>query len=430
MKKNKYIPFIILFAFIFIFLMCMDTNFGDDLWFKEMTKMDYFKYISSRYNDWSSRILIETMLLKLLQMPKVIWCFLSALMMSFSGLAIAKMFTKFDLKSNCLVAVLVSLYPITNMSDTGWYATSINYLYPLAFCLFALIPIKKINANEKIKKYMYPIYSLITIIACNQEIVCALLFGFYSVFLLYFIKTKKNNKYMYIQLGLILLSLIFILTCPGNSVRTASEIKTWYPEFNQLSIFTKLFLCIVTCVLNVVCNPNLIVLFVVISLPLLSLFKEKKFIYKIISFIPFLIILFANNNLEVFSQISRYANGLKHYLVKVDEIVLCETSIMSLLVALMFVGTIMLTIWRLFNKEKYLLLLIMTAGLMSRMILGFSPTMYASGVRTFIFLDFSLIVILLFIMTSMKKFLKKDSYNIILLLMLLFSLLQLINRFI
>ncbi len=426
MKKNKYIPFITLFIIMLIFFIMAKANYGDDVWFKERINDNLFDYLSFRYYHWTSRLIIESLMLILLKMPKIIWCLLSAFLVSFSSFSISKLFTKFDWKSNWLVSLLVSLYPMIEMGDTGWYATSMNYLYPLAFCLFAMIPIKKVYEGENIKKMMMPLYILSLLIACNQEITCALLFGFYSIAIFYFMKNNKKSKFLYFLLFLIILNLVFIFTCPGNSARVTAEIKTWYPEYSNFNVITKSFLGFVTTILNMVCYPNLIIISIVGLLPLLNLFKEKKLLWKWFSFLPLLIIIFAGNHFSIFSNFSFITNHLHEYLTKVEEVTLCKKSILSFVVSISFLIPIIVSIYRLFDK-KYLLLLILGAGLMTRMILGFSPTIYASGIRTFLFLDFSLIILLLYIIMDLKKRLKKDSYKTMIMILLFFSSIQFLN---
>ena len=77
---------------------------------------------------------------------------------------------------------MILIYPIVLMNGAGWAATTINYMWPLATGLFALIPIRKIWDEEKIKFWQYPLYIIAMIFATNQEQVCAILLGTYLLF--------------------------------------------------------------------------------------------------------------------------------------------------------------------------------------------------------------------------------------------------------
>src|SRR5574344_222096 len=101
--KNKYFPFLILFITMFIVCLTLKINWGDDVWFKEKAGEDLLNYISSRYNTWTSRILIESVMLILLQLPKFIWCLLTSFMITLLSYCISYMFTKNQYKMNWLI---------------------------------------------------------------------------------------------------------------------------------------------------------------------------------------------------------------------------------------------------------------------------------------------------------------------------------------
>ena len=124
-----------------------------------------------------------------------------------------------------LLIAMIIIYPMMQMNSAGWAATTINYMWPMALGLFSLIPIRKVWDGEKIKFWQYPLYVIALLFSANQEQACAILFGTYLLFaILMVIKNKKIHPFIVIQNILVIASLIFILTCPGNSVRTQTEI--------------------------------------------------------------------------------------------------------------------------------------------------------------------------------------------------------------
>ena len=101
------------------------------------------------------------------------------------------------------------------MHQAGWAATTINYMWPLATCLFAIIPIKKIYDNEKIRIWEYPLYTIALLFAGNQEQTSAILVCVYLIFtIIVTVRSKKINPYMLFQTILAIASIVFILTCP------------------------------------------------------------------------------------------------------------------------------------------------------------------------------------------------------------------------
>ena len=81
------------------------------------------------------------------------------------------------------------------MNSAGWAATTVNYMWPLATCLYALIPIRKIWDGEKIKFWEYPLYIIATLFSANQEQACCILVGTYILFTIFMI--IKNKKIYY-----------------------------------------------------------------------------------------------------------------------------------------------------------------------------------------------------------------------------------------
>ena len=66
--------------------------------------------------------------------------------------SLSKLFVKENKdKNKFMLMAMVLIYPYYTMHQTGWASTSINYLWPLATGLFALIPIRKMWEGEKIK---------------------------------------------------------------------------------------------------------------------------------------------------------------------------------------------------------------------------------------------------------------------------------------
>ena len=430
--KNKYFPFLILFITMFIVCLTLKINWGDDVWFKEKAGEDLLNYISSRYNTWTSRILIESVMLILLQLPKFIWCLLTSFMITLLSYCISYMFTKNQYKMNWLIILIVCIYPLNEMNSAGWYATSLNYLYPLALGLFAMLPIKNAILNKKEKIYMYPLYILSLIYACNQEQMAAIIFCFYLIFGIYLFINKKLNKFILIQFVLSILSMIFILTCPGNAERSLLEINTWYPEYMNFGTISKIYLGVVSTILTSIFNLKMSLLVLSILIPIVIFKKCKNSIMKIISFVPLMLIcinnIFYDFVSKIYPGINNIINDMKIFTIGVKNIEFNLVSLMSLLVSILFISTLLISVYFIFKKQekKYVALLVILAGLFSRFIIGFSSTIYASGMRTFLFLDISVIILIIMILDEFKIF-KFKNINYLYGFCLLLALLQIFN---
>lgn len=226
--KNGRSVLILLFVLEIILSIFITPNLYDDEWFiKQITneidpetnqviEHTITDFVKERYSSWSSRVIIEFVLCLVLKTSKYMWIFLECLMVTLASYSISKIFTKENTKQNNLMLVsMVLIYPYTAMHQAGWAATTINYMWPLAMCLFALIPIKKIWDEEKISIWEYPLYSIALLFAGNQEQTSAILVCVYLIFtIILIVRDKKVKPYMIFQTILAILSIVFILTCP------------------------------------------------------------------------------------------------------------------------------------------------------------------------------------------------------------------------
>ncbi len=225
---------IILFILEIILSIVITPNLYDDAWFiKQVTnEMDLetnqiiehtiIDFVKERYSTWSSRVIIEFTLCLVLKTSKYMWILLECLMVTIAGYSISKIFTKENSKQNNLMLIsMVLIYPYTIMHQAGWAATTINYMWPLAMCLLALIPIKKLWDSEKVSIWEYPIYTIALLFAGNQEQTSAILVCVYLIFtIIMIVRDKKIKPYMIFQTILSILSIIFILTCPRKLYKT------------------------------------------------------------------------------------------------------------------------------------------------------------------------------------------------------------------
>lgn len=423
--KNKFLSMSLIFMFLLSIHVVFKVNFNDDLWFKNIIGTEYkniFEYIPIRYNTWSSRLIIESVLIFLLACPNIIWCVLDSLIIMLIIYSIDYLFK--NNKKYILIFLIILLYPLHEMKSAGWYATTLNYLWPLALGLFSFIPIKNKLIEKKEKRYMYPLYILSIIFACNQEQMCAVVLSFYIIFDIYLYKKGKLNKFLIIQTLISLISIIFILTCPGNNERSIIETTSWYPSYENFNILKKISLGIISTFYFLNYRFNFVVLVLLLLFPIISVLNKTKIINKIISLIPITIYILSSLSVLNFDiHIVNLFDKIKIFKDPVFDIYLNKNLIFSLSISILFFITILINIIFVFkSNEKVLISLIYLAGLATRFIMSFSPTIYASSMRTFIFLDFSLIIIIYLLLEKLKY--NKKIYNIILILILMLGILE------
>lgn len=415
-KIKKYIPSIITFLYGVLVTVTKSPFIGDANVFIGI-KGNLIDILISRYYQWTSRVVIEGVLLTVLKSYKgILWFILNILIIFALYLVLKKLFnTKREVYINYIICSSIILYTYNDMFSAGWSATTVNYLWPLVLGLFAFIPIVSILNNENKSNKILFLTIPALLFACNQEQVAALVFGFSLVALIYYyIKNKKINYIILVYILISVIGIVFALTCPGNANRLNSETINWFSDFNKLGIIDKLFLSLNNTFDVLLSRINYIgIMFYLVLSYYFIKNKNKLYILSIILLLGTLIVPLLNIfNLNTLYQLNHGPS------MDIIPILILDSSsyITSIVIANIYlIGTIIL----LYNtKEKVLSTITFIAALLSRMIIGFSPTIFASSYRTAIFMNYLIVITTLILFNSMKLNKKEKKYITILYLLL------------
>lgn len=400
MKSNIWIVYVALFAFMVLRHMMIQLGTGDDIWFLEQSKMGLTNFTKWRISVWTSRNVIEATMLILLNMNKWVWIILDSLMFVLIAHSIRKIVSPTetnDVYITMLIALIIILFPFSAFSEAGWYATTLNYVWPLAFGLYGLSFLTRIIAKEHITPIQKILVVPATVYATNQEQMCALFVGFYGLFIIYcFIKHIHIPIFVYVMIVISLLMLGFHAFCPGNANRKMIEIQQFYPEFTRFSVIDQFVLGIVSTISIGLVSPVYIVFFWNVALLYLLIkkkgdIKDQLMIAGLMGINLLISISDRFSSLPVFNQIwrvfIRYVATLKY--MDYSKITLY----------LVIVYFIIFVFVNLFEVKKYLgnntfiiVSVIFMAAFCSRVLLGFSASIFASGRRTFINAYFLIII--------------------------------------
>ena len=379
-EKIPIIALIVIFAILHIFM----EKIFDDLFFSQVCdNVSLFEYLSTRYQTWSSRIIIEGLLVTFCYLPMFWWKIANIGMFTLLIYSMWKLFvTENKPKLTWVLVMSVIAIPITILKEAGWMATMNNYLWVAATGLYAMIPIKKLLNNEKINILQAISFAIATIYASNQEQMAGILFLVYTFFLIYIIKNKNQKPILFIIYAIILLNLMLIMVCPGNLNRKIQE-ETWYPEYSETSLPVKLSQGL-TSMMDYVIGNGRILFYGFIALITYTMWRTSKDIkYRLLGMSPIILVV-------IFDEVTR---NLK------EPNVIFKTCIYALI--LISIG---ICLYYILCKKKekdmknFTPLLIYIVGILSRYVMAFSPTIYASGERTsfFWYISISILTILLF----------------------------------
>ena len=326
---------------------------------------------------------------------------------------------------------LFLVYPFVDMDGAGWATTTLHYFWTFCLGMVSFIPLINYERKKTTNKWIYLISFVSLIYACNQEQSCAIILGINILYLIYkIIRKEKLNKYNIICTLISLGSLIFIATCPGNFVRISKETKTWLPEYKNFDLIDKLYYGVVA-TLGML-TRNKIILFIFSIITSSAAYKYAKYNFtKIIAISNILLV----GMLTVFQE---FMKNSFYYLGKILETIQSSNVVdldyyaiaafsISVIMCLMFIYLLLV----IFKKDNLLPVFILLAGICSRIMMGFSPTIFASGERTFLFLYMSIIIVCLLVIYKLYEDKKINNTGKIILksCMIFLALSSIINTF-
>lgn len=425
-KIKEYLPFILMVLAIGTIAIFMNLDKGDDVFFKLVSSQNnLFQYLAIRYNQWTGRVVIES-LLWLTSRVDLLFRILHPLMIGLLGISLYQLLPERKKGTSWLVVVLIALIPIELFISAGWITTNVHYIWVGAIGTFALIPLKKIYEKKNIAWYEYIIYLLAVLYASNNEQMFIALMLFYTLALVYwFIQERKLNWYIIGSQVIMVLNFINMLLAPGNGAREADEIASWFPTFGSLSLLEKFDLGLASSLFHYIFNSDLIYLVLVIFLVVGVFRNSSKLKDRLIAFIPLATSLLLGFILKAYALLSTWLDNqgsgeilrLLYRRFKESSLLYGKgfdiSSIQSILTyALMFlvIGAVIYSIYIITGnrKETFFLAFILGVGLITRTMMGISPTIWISGVRTFMIFYIAIIYVILYIYQIIKKERKFD----------------------
>ncbi|EJP9002350.1 hypothetical protein WB447_003971 [Shigella flexneri] len=282
-----------------------------------------------------------------------------------------------------------------------WITGSFNYLWPsaIAFIGYSLL-IKKINMENHEKTQSLICYLLFVICYLLFVICYFLFFIFYFLFflssfneqiavvnvllcttLLIFCKTNNyNTKPLLNAMGISLLVIIYIATCPGNKVRYYAEIEHWFKEYGNFNIIQRSMLG-----LNLYADMLFSVKSIIPALLAFSstiICKKKTKILPLIS-CCILITLYIIHTPPVIFQAIHFSESNLFSTLSVFRV-----SFAMILTALIIFPTV---ISLNFNVTSIFISTMIIGTIATTSMLGLSPSIYASGNRIY-FIPYLLLI--------------------------------------
>lgn len=352
--------------------------------------VDIFLDELSRYSSWSSRTLVNTVAGYMIIMPKVVWQISMGLAMYILMNSLSVIF-KIKSKTGALfICFLSMLIPWEIYCTAGWIAASATYFITVAVGVAGFIPIAKIYRNEKVNAVECILCTLALIYVSNIEQGMAVALGIYLIANIYFIAVKKLKPILVTQLLICIISALYIFLCPGNQERTLNEIRRCFSSYPMLDKIDKADIGLFSTLNSLfISNINLLILAISLLITYIGIKKYNQAVYRTIFILPSAVLLllgplYDSLTVHLFPFFKTETMIVSQEGIVTPSTVNSISTFFSIFVMLGLLLLILLCVILISNDLIQMIssIVILGAGLMSRVALGFSPT-NAYSTRTF-----------------------------------------------
>ncbi len=408
--KQKQWAVIVLILFFVPFHIALSPDYWDDAIFGQVMgqyRNDLIQYTRDRYTLWSSRITIEMFLPVMTALPAVFWKTLDLCMIvllyydvRWTLIHVFKIdFSKLDL---CL-SLLLCAFPFSIMAQTGWIATTMNYLWVVALGWYAANRILQGCLEEQRPTRFETICCILAVAySVSYESMDVLLLLVCSGAVFYAMKHHRRvPANTWICLCICIGMLAYILRCPGNVRRQSMDIGTWMPEYSAMSLIDKLRMAVLSTFMHFVSIPSPV--FFLLNLAVFMISKGEKIGKRLFAALPLCIDVFWTGYFML-----NYLLGYRSFTYQTPEAMPTQTVVWVeqgglLLSVLLWFAAVLYTLFCNIPRERAVcgtcILFLLCAP---EMAVGITPTVVASILRTTIYLYMAMIILILVVMSEDK----------------------------
>lgn len=398
---TAYAPFMLVLVIAVLYHLKIGAISGDDPFFAAATDdKTMWQFLSERYQTWTSRIVIDFLVVSLVD-HLIVWKILDIIVFSSMPVLFAKILGDTKLVRWCSAAAIL-LYPFHDVGSAGWVTTTINYLWPIWGILLVGVLVKKVLCQEKILWYEIAAGVIGCILASSHEQAAVVLFIILLLAGIWLLRKHCLKVPVYYLMLLInLASLIFILTCPGNGNRNAVGTVDM-PEFANYTLFDKAYLGLLSIERVFIANVDIVFFMIVLLLAALIYIKTSDYKKTLISSLPVLILLGQSVIKTAYPEL----NGL---FVVSEQVTVWSYGELSAWIPMVYLAVTVASIlvalfWLMEDMQEYIsAVLLLGCGFAAGLVIGFTATIYVSGDRVYITLYFILLFISVYCIRRMEK---------------------------
>lgn len=396
----EYTPFVFLFLVMFLLHLYLPINLLDDRHYRRMTELSRLvPYLENIYGEWSSRLLIITAIRGMLgTFPAIVWRILNPAVFAALGLIISRLVCRKPSSAlNWFIVIMLFIFPFIDLRSAGWVTTSLNYLWVAAAGLFAVLVAKKILSSERVQP-LEPIAAIpLLLYGANQEQMAAVLTLVFMVMTALMLRQKRFHWFIPASLLLSIASALFSLLSPGNAARRLVEMRDFI-DFDALSLVDKLEIGYSSTLERLVFRPNLLFFTLVLVLTIGVVQQHQAVFTRLYALFALFGILYSG----VFTWLGASQFPFLHQVqsqltdkgfITLQNFTQAGSYVPFILGSVLLVMVFSLLVSSFEHRSSGLLAAgILLLGILSRVMLGFSPSIWDSSSRTMMFLYTAIIL--------------------------------------
>ncbi len=386
----------------------LPLNWGDDSVFNAEAVVGIDEFLKG-----SSRLLTDSMTYIFCRWH-ILWRLVNPAVLTALAWILSELIPAENKKLRNTMLCALMIYPTMIIVDAGFIATTVNYLWPITFAAINILVFQKLYGGHRFRIFYLAVIPLL-LYALNMEMMSAVLCFAFILGCGMMIYNKKVHFLPFIQ-GIISIGGLLVAyfgNLNGDNSRMVREIGRYFPEYATLNIFEKLelgfsstFYCM-TMKLSFASAA-----FIAFSgfLMFVAFKRSKSLVARILSVFPCVFaVVFSVISVTPLGKtdfIEFFTGGMQNY--KMNKAVY-SFEIVPDIIFLIIAVCVLITVAILLEDKLEILkaFLLLGTGLGTRLIMGFSPTVWASGYRTFAIFIITMIIVA--VMIADKYFNKSKS---------------------
>ena len=437
-KAVPYVPFLLFFILIYIMMqpIILIPSSDDGAHFDMLNQLGVSGWVLWRAETWQPRLFSDFFFAVLIN-NLALWKLINAVVAGLLAFGVWRMaFKKGTLLAASLICLLFFfIYPNAVTSSVFWYTGSFNYLWPVTAMIFGLMPFIFLVREESPypKKIWIPVGIIASVCAGFNEQTTAVSLCVALLILIYAVSRKKTVPvWLLIHFAVIAVCAVYFLysVVTSSRVTSGSEIAL-FPEYADFGLRHKLILGVNVVTTHLLRSSSLLFFVLTLLAGILAYFRMKgknpvlkallffPAFYTLLNILPLRFLLSGTwnhpanyagliGNASAFDTNPSAWFDFLYNVVPLNWAPAPRDTFMAIL-ALIAVLSVLYPLFFAFKEMSNRLLapLLYLAALASGAIMGFSPSVFASGSRPYFLLN--ILVLLLCAILLKEGMTAKDS---------------------